>query len=131
MAEQLKDLASRLKNIGGIQNLDSGKKKVNPETGANVDQDGPTMPINEFVASDVEASTETAAGSDVVLLSRKRTRGDSGTSDDDAGESGAAVKKATVEPVPDAPVPRNLKQWISSLPPEDRRRELFELCICS
>lgn len=36
------------------------------------------------------------------------------------------MKNPAIEPAAEGPFPQKLKQWISSLPAEDRCRELFE-----
>ncbi|KAL8115645.1 hypothetical protein AgCh_022230 [Apium graveolens] len=125
MSAQLKDLSAKLRRIGGMTSLDSGKKKVSEGEDA-ARKAAPSRPgrttivINEPQAEDVQQGDATR-----VPAPRKRKSAPAGSGEKGGeGSEGHVAKKAAVELAPDTP--ETLKALLASFTPETRRREHFE-----
>lgn len=130
MADQLKDIVARLQKVGGLQSMDTGKKKKTlPEDGSQGRDAGSTGPVNGMGPFSLNPSQEETPESLVERLARKRKdHPEDGVSDvaikvPNAAEvaPGTSVSPGVV-PAP----PSTLKDWISSIPPPMRRKELFD-----
>lgn len=120
MAAQLKDLAFKLKKIGGVQTLDSWKKKKLSDSGSHGNDFGSTGLVADPVLVETVPSAEEEnleAGGEAL---KRRKIGEPVYGDTSA--PAAVVEKP---PLPGssvgASIPRNLKEWIASIPAADRR----------
>lgn len=133
MAAQLKGLAGKLRKIGGIQSLDFGKKRVQVgsvsgsgarDAESTDNRDPPAVERIPIVNEPVPGSDGPAGvgyqrgpvidkGPEELFRKRKETA-------DSAHVSGEPVAKRG------APTPKTFKHWLSSLPAEDRKVEMFD-----
>lgn len=72
MAEQLKDLSARFKKIGGLQSLDSGKKKAGYGSRSILRDAGSTGLGNEVPTNILNAAHTEVMETEEEQLSRKR-----------------------------------------------------------
>lgn len=128
MVDQLKDLTAHHQKIGELQSLDSGKKDKSSQGYSFLARDaGSTGPVNDPGPVLSQLSPEGTPEVQVDRLARKKK----GHPED--VDSGAEVvhqalildKVPGTSNAPLPPPPSNLKDWISTIPPPMRRRELF------
>ncbi|XP_074340855.1 uncharacterized protein LOC141678436 [Apium graveolens] len=130
MSAQLKDLAAKCRRIGGLNSLDTEKKKVGEgEDGGAGAGAGKTVPkrsgrttivINEPRA---EAVKEKEKEKDKAPRKSKASPVEIGEEDDE-GSGSRVSKKAATELVLDTP--ETLKALLASFTPETRRKELLK-----
>lgn len=135
MAAQLKDLASKLRKIGGVQSLDFGKKNGVSTSGDGAHDAGSSGPADMFARGVPEAipvtdplvevgeKVETEMDKEAEPLVRKRKESD------DVGRTSdvpPAKRNAGGERSAGGPSPKTFKHWLSSLPAEDWKVEMFD-----
>lgn len=122
MDSQLKDLGFWLKKIGGVQVLDSGKRKKNFDSRFLGHDTGSTGPVENLVVTETVRSAK--EDPEVVGEPLNRRRTDLPVADIPA----TTVVEGPYVSGPSASVAalQTLKDWISSIPAAHRRHELFD-----
>lgn len=126
MASQLKDLAFRLKKIGGVQALDSGKRKNTSASGSHGHDTGSTGPVENSVVTEPVLSAE--EDPEVQGKSLKRIRTDPPVVGEGVNTTATIVAERPPVPGPSASATtlQTPNDWISSIPATDRKQELFD-----
>lgn len=118
----MKDLASLLRNIGGIKSLDSAKHKDGSCSGSLTKDVGLTSPVNDHAlisSNHVDAeATDVEAGR---LARKRKDHPEVGGSGVAVGTDAPSPKRVTSETFAIAPAPTTMKAWIASILAEDRR----------